>query len=206
MNSVKLMSAALCAAACVTTAAFAEDDFGIESATPVTIADPVNPQPGMVLSGYGAKMPNGRNRSVWLKGSITELSKAPALKTIVDNGEEFSLKPLGNVAANAALWTGFMKCKRAGIYTFTLTQTERWTACGGYSVRINGRPVIAAGGKQMSEHVTLKTGFNKIELVCVLAKGASPLSIVYKPKESLSEARPLTPAMMFYDKKPEDIW
>lgn len=202
MNQTKLMAVALCAAACVTTTVFAEDDFGIESASPVTIADPVNPQPGMVLSGY-----KNSNRSVnanWLKDSIPTLQKAPAIKTVIDKSEAFSLKGLGNTEANVGMWSGFLKCKRAGAYTITLSGGK--TISDGYSVRVNGKPVIAAGKGQTGVDVLLKVGWNKVEIVCRFAGRSSPLSVVYKPKESLSDARPLTPAMLFHDQKPEEDW
>ena len=205
MNPKIMMVAALCAA-CVTITAFAEDDFGIESASPETIADPVNPQPGMVLSGH-----KGSNRSVsdaWLKDSIPSLQKAPAIKTVVDKSEAFSLKVLGVTEANVGMWSGFLKCKRAGIYTITLTGKK--TINDGYSVRVNGNPVIAAGKGQTSADAALKVGWNKIEIVCQFSGGGragrGSLSIAYKPKESLSDARPLAPKDLFHDQKPEEDW
>ena len=53
MKTMQLMAAALCAVAFVNTASFA-DDNGLEPATPppAPIADPVNPQPGMIFSAY----------------------------------------------------------------------------------------------------------------------------------------------------------
>jgi len=197
-----MMAVALCAAACTTTTAFAEDDFGIESASPVMIADPVNPQPGMLLSGYiGTRFVNAN----WLKDSIPTLQKAPAIKTVIDKSEDFSLKSLGNTEANVGMWSGFLKCKRAGAYTITLSGGNR----DGYSVRVNGKPVIAAGKGQMGADASFKVGWNKVEIVSHFAggrRGSGSLSVVYKPKESLSDARPLTPAMLFHDQKPEEEW
>ena len=211
MNPRKLMAVALCAAACVTTTAFAEDDFGIESASPVAIADPVNPQPGMLFRAY--QIDNKFLNADGLKGSIAKLPSQPAVKTLVDKGEEFSLKQIGKSDAKVGMWSGFMKCKRAGAYTLTLTQPTRWSgksfgaSSGGYSLRINGKPVIPASMKQTSADVNLKVGWNKVELVCQFGVGRVPaLTITYKPKDSLSEARPLTPGMMFFDKKPEEDW
>ena len=199
MNPTKLMAVALCATAFVTTTAFADDDFGIESASPVTIADPVNPQPGMVLSGYKGQRTVNRD---WLKDSITTLPKAPAIKSVIDKSEAFSLTALGNTESNVGMWIGFLKCKRAGLYTLTLTGGR--TIHDGYSLRVNGRSVIVAGKAQTSADAAFKVGWNKIELVCQFGRGT--LSVVYKPKESLSDARPLTPAMLFHDQKPEEDW
>ena len=201
MKMTRLMAVALCAAACVTTTAFAEDDFGIESASPVVIADPVNPQPGMVLSGYKISFRKA-SRSAWLKDSIPTLPKTPAIKTVVDKSEDFSLKPLGAAEANVGMWSGFLKCKRAGVYTLTLSGGK--TINEGYSLRVNGKTAIASGKAQSSADMALKVGWNKIELVG--AFGKKPINLSFKPKDSLSEARSLTPAMMFYDKKPEEDW
>jgi hypothetical protein len=204
MKTTRLMAVALCAAACTTTTAFAEDDFGIESASPVKIADPVNPQPGMILSGYKTVRYWDKE---WLKGSVVGLSKASAIKTIVDKSEEFTLKSLGATESNAGMWVGFLKCKRACVYTLTFTGDKLGHT--GYSMRVNGNPVITAASRQTSADVPLRIGWNKIELVCHFsANGArfNSVNIAYKPKESLSDARPLTPAMMFHDQKPEEEW
>ncbi|MBO7688192.1 MAG: hypothetical protein J6V72_17545, partial [Kiritimatiellae bacterium] len=195
MNPRKLMAVALCAAACATTTAFAEDDFGIESASPIVIADPVNPQPGMILSGYKAPMYPTKN---WFKESVTSLPKSPAIKTAVDTSESFSLTALGATESNAGMWSGFLKCKRAGVYTLTITVKH---GNDRYALRVNGKPAIVYGRGQSSADVLLKPGWNKVELVCRQNR-QSTLDMSYKPKESLSDARPLTPAMMFYDKKP----
>jgi len=208
MKARKLMAVALCAAACVTTTMFAEDDFGIESASPVKIAEPVNPQPGMVLLGY-SKRHNSRSGGSWLRDSIPTLQKAPALKTVVDKSEVFSLKALGNTEANVGMWSGFLKCKRASVYTFTLAYASGTNIrySNNYSMRVNGKPVIPSGGGQSSVDVVLNVGWNKIDLVCQFSgNGKGTLSIVYKPKESLSDARPLTPAMVYHDQKPEEDW
>ena len=200
MKATKLMAVALCAAACVTTAMYAEDDFGIESATPTAIADPVNPQPGMVLSGY--KTSSRLVKSTWLKDSVPSLPKTPAIKTVVDKSEDFSLKPLGATEANTGMWSGFLKCKRAGVYTLTVSGGK--TIHDGYSLRVNGKPAIASGKAQSSADVALKVGWNKFELVGVFSKKS--ITVLFKPKDSVSDARPLTPSMMFYDKKPEEDW
>jgi len=209
MKSSKLMAVVLSITACITTTLFAEDDFGIESAMPTAIADPVNPQPGMVLSGY--KSPSLRTTfSVenWLKDSIASLPKAPAIKTTVDKSEDFSLKAIGATECNAGMWSGFMKCKRAGVYTLAFAGANAYS---GYSLRVNGRPAIGAGKGQTSADVSLKVGWNKIEIVSLFggsrrSSNFPRLNVTYKPKESLSDARPLTPAMMFHDEKPEEDW
>ena len=198
------MAVALCVAACVAKTTFAEDDFGIESASPVAIADPVNPQPGMVLSGYKVPMYPTKD---WYKDSIATLPKSPAIKTVVDKSECFSLKALGSTGANAGMWSGFMKCKRPAVYTLTITEEKggiiKQFFC--YSLRVNGNPAIAVGGRQSSADVSLKAGWNKIELV-FHQFDKNQLSMSYKPKESLSDARPLTPSMLFHDQKPEEDW
>lgn len=204
MNKIKLMVVALCAATSVTTTAVAEDNFGIESASPVIVADPVNPQPGMQLFGYRSGNRFGRWTGEWLKGSIAGLSKAPAIKSIVDKSEDYSLKALGATKSNAGRWTGFLKCKRAGVYTLTIS-SGRHT---GYSLRVNGKQAVLAAQGQKAVDVSLKIGWNKVDLVCHFSAPLDrvPVTITYKPKESLSEARQLTPAMMFHDQKPEEEW
>lgn len=202
MKIPKMMIAALCVGS-VITKVIANDDFGIESASPVAIANPVNPQPGMQFSGYKTKKNYWNNE--WLQGSIAELIKAPAIRTIVDKSECYTLKTLGDTDANAGLWTGFLKCKRTGVYTFTITADSRT----GYSLRVNGRLILPAASKQTSVDVALKTGWNKVEFASHFSTNPlrqKPINIVYKPKESLSDARPLTPAMMFHDRKVEEAW
>ena len=199
MNPRKLMAAVFCVAACASTTTFAEDDFGIESASPLVIADPVNPQPGMVLSGY--KVPLYPNNN-WYKDCVVTLPKAPAIKTVVDKSESFSLRALGTTDSNAGMWSGFMKCKRAAVYTLTLSVKH---GNDRYTLRVNGKSVIVKGRGQTSADVALKAGWNKIELV-YRQFSKSQLELSYKPKESLDDARPLTPAMIFHDKKPEKEW
>ena len=110
MNPTKLMAAALCAAACVTTPAFAEDDFGIESASPIVIADPVNPQPGMLFNAY---LFDRLIKDEDMKDSPVKLVSAPSVKTCVDKDEKFSLDQLKGLKANVGKWEGFLKCKSA---------------------------------------------------------------------------------------------
>ena len=203
MSPVKMMAMTLCVIACAVTDALAADDFGIESASPVAIADPVNPQPGMLLSGYKSGR-HGRWTDEWLKGSVVGLSKAPAIKSTVDKSEVYSLRALGATESNAGKWKGFLKCKRAGVYTLTISSGRRT----GYSLRVNGKPALPAASAQTSVDVSLKIGWNMVEFVCHFSKplDRAPVTIVYKPKDSLSEARPLTPAMIFHDQKPEEEW
>ena len=188
--------AVLCALACVSRLAIAEDDIGDE---------PVNPQAGMVLSGY--KTSNVVNDN-WIRDSIASLPKQPAIKTVVDKAETFSLGSLGKTESNVGMWRGFMKCKKAGIYTLTLTGNRHTISFNSdsYSLRVNGKSAIAAGQGQVSADVALKAGWNKVEIVCHFGPGRRPISISYKPKDSLSDARPITPAMLFHDQKPEEDW
>ncbi len=202
MKTLKMMVAALCVGSGITNV-FANYDFGIESASPVAIANPVNPQPGMQFSGYKTKKTYWNKE--WLQGSIAELIKAPAIRTIVDKSEWYTLKTLGDTDANAGLWTGFLKCRRTGVYTFTITADPRT----GYSLRVNGRLILPAASKQTSVDVVLMTGWNKVEFASHFSSNPlrkKPINIVYKPKESLSDARPLTPAMMFHDRQVEAVW
>ena len=95
-----------------------------------------------------------------------------------------------------------MKCKRAAVYTLTLSVKH---SNDRYTLRVNGKSVIVKGRGQTSADVALKAGWNKIELV-YRQFNKSQLELSYKPKESLDDARPLTPAMIFHDKKPEKEW
>jgi len=202
MNPRKLMVVALCAAACVTTTAFAEDDFGIESASPVKIADPVNPQPGMVFNAYN--YPNWM-REAELKESNSKLPKTAALKTGIDKGEKFSLEISKGVDAAAIRWEGFLKCIRAATYTFLFQKKDEYWSCG-YSIRINGQPVIPAAMREASCDVDLKVGWNKIEIVSQFQEKRDPLNVSFKPKGSLSEPRPIAPKDLFHDDQPDQPW
>lgn len=197
------MAVALCAAACVTTTAFAEEDFGIESASPVKIADPVNPQPGMVFNAY---RPDRYMNWDSLKESITKLPSQPAVKTHVDKSENFSLDQLGDIKARVGKWEGFLKCKRAGTYTFVLTcQNGSSDSEDGFSFRVNGNPAISAACRQESCDVDLKVGWNKIDIVCQFYYGKK-LTLTFKPKTSLADPRPIAPKDLFHDQKPEEDW
>lgn len=205
MKTTKLMAAALCAAACVTTTAYAEDDFGIESASPVKIADPVNPQPGMVFNAYGrysARMYYmGENE---LKESTSKLITRAAIKTQVDKGENFSIKQVGQMEAYMGRWEGFLKCKRSDTYTFVVSKGGGgWD--DGFSLRINGVTVIPAATTQASCDVNLNVGWNKVEIVCQYYR-ADPLIMSFKPKNSLAEPRQIGPKDLFHDQKPEEDW
>ena len=204
MNSRKLMAVALCAAACVTTTAFAEDDFGIESASPVKIADPVNPQPGMVFNAYGPDNSPGTVEN-WLKESNTKLPSAAAMKTGVDKSEKFSLDIANGVKALTVRWDGYLKCKRAATYTFLFQKRQCDGHYNGYSVRVNGHPVIPAAYGEVSCDANLKVGWNKIEIVCIFNR-TDPLELSFKPKGSLSDPRPIAPKDLFHDQKPEEDW
>ena len=201
----KIMVVALCGIACATQQVFAADDFGIESASPVSIADPVNPQPGMILKAYNLQYSYSSQQAVSrLKEGAVKLPSLPAAKTVVDKNEDFSMRQFGKSGLNAGLWSGFLKCKRAGVYTLNLMQNCD-IPFGGYSLRINGKPVLPVGEKLTSVDVELKVGWNKFDLVGMFFRQA-PLTITYKPKESLSEPRALTPGMLFFDKKIEEEW
>ena len=194
------MAVALCATACITTTAFAEDDFGIESASPVNVADPVNPQPGMSFSAYN--YPNNMNLDE-MQDCHMKILRIAAAKTGVDKGEKFGIEISQDVKATVVRWEGFLKCKRAATYTFLFQRTY----CGynGFSVRINGKPVIPSAEIQASCDVDLKVGWNKIEIIIQFGSD-DPLRMSFKPKGSLSDPRPVAPKDLFYDQKPEEDW
>ena len=200
-----LICCALCAAIALGGAsAFADDDFGIESASPTTITDPVNPQPGMLFNAYGADKKSAKAEP-WLKDSHSKLPSVAAMKTGVDKSEKFSLDVASGVNALSVRWEGFIKCKRAGAYTFLFQKKAFRQFQDGYSVRINGRNVIPAAYGEASCDANLKVGWNKIEIVAVF-RVKDPLSVSFKPKGSVAEPRPITPKDLFHDEKPEDEW
>ena len=200
MNPTKLMAVALCAAACVTTTAFAEDDFGIESASPVAIADPVNPQPGMECSAY--LFGNTSGDSNWKK-TLAQLSTAPAIKKYVDKADSFNRNALpDSTRTNIMKWEGFIKCKKAGMYSFSFVGPRR----NYYAFRLNGVELFSPAECQKTVGGNLKLGWNKIVVIVECTESNDKLELKYKPNESLSEPRLLTPAMMFHDQKPEEDW
>ena len=200
MNPTKLMAVALCAAACVATTGFAEDDFGIESASPVKIADPVNPQPGMVVNAYKIMYGGSENRYKTLT-SLDVLAKTASLKTVVDKSDSFSRNILPqNCEARSILWEGFIKCKRATTYTFTMSNSD-W-----YSFYVNGKCYVDQNVRQQSVDVELKVGWNKVVILAFIEYQNNKFELSYKPKGSLSEPRPITPKDLFHDQKPEEDW
>ncbi len=205
MNPTKLLTIALCLVACLamTTAYAADDDFGIESATPIVIADPVNPQPGMIFNAYS--YPEYMNDTRMKESNIT-LPKLPALKTGVDKSEKFGIEISDGVRAMAIRWEGYLKCKRAAVYSFLFYKDRSGSSySNGYSVKINGKNAIPFAAGQSSCDVDLKVGWNKVEIVCQFdARG--PLNITFRPKGSLAEPRPIAPKDLFFDLKPEEDW
>lgn len=202
MNPRKLMAVALCAAACITTTVFAADDFGIESASPVVIVDPVNPQPGMVFNAYS---PDRYMNWDAIKESISKLPSQPAVKTHVDKNEVFALNQLGGLRARVGRWEGFLKCKMAATYTFVLSLQNGIGEWDSFSFRVNGKPAIPAGSRQATCDVDLKIGWNKVELVGQFEFGKQ-LNLTFKPKSSLADPRPIGPKDLFHDQKPEVDW
>ena len=201
MNPRKLMAVALCAAACVTTTAFAEDDFGIESASPVVIADPVNPQPGAVCTAYNYGNTHGEQN--WNQ-TISKLASAPSIKAYVDKGSDYNRDALPrDMRTNLMKWEGFIKCKRAGVYSFSFIGPR-----GGawYTFQINGVDKFTKGEGQKTVAANLKVGWNKIVMVMECTETYHKMQLNYKPNESMSDPRPLTPAMLFHDQKPEEDW
>ena len=206
MNPIKLMAAALCAAASVTTTAFAEDDFGIETKSSVEIADPVNPQTGAKFYAYRLPKFMGWDE---LKESVAKLPSQSAVKTLVDKSTtNFSMGLVGKSDAGVGRWEGFLKCKRAATYTFVLNKTKLGTRSHvGYSLSINGKPAIPSGSGEVSCDVALKVGWNKLDLVCQFGDNKrAPLSMSFKPKDSASDPRTITPNDLYHDQKPEEDW
>ena len=207
MNSEKLLTIALCMMVCFTTTmVFADDDFGIVSATPIVIKDPINPQPGMIFNAY-AFIDNMRESQ--LKESHTILPNMASKKTGVDKNEKFGYEVTDDVnSAGIIRWEGFLKCKRAAKYTFLFQKKEENGINNGYSVKINGQYVIPATCGQKACDVNLKIGWNKVEIVCLFYDGGrrQPLNISFRPKDSLATPRPITPKDLFHDQKPEEDW
>jgi hypothetical protein len=200
MNPTKLIAVALCAAACVTMSALADDDFGIESASPVVNVDPANPQPGMVFNAYN--YPNWMQKEQ-LKDSNSKLPTTASLKSGVDKSERFGIEISQGVRAAAVRWEGFIRCKRATTYTFLFQRNySNWS--DGYSVRINGRLAIPAGIGESSCDVDLKVGWNKIEIVCQF-DSKDNLNVSYRPKSYIGEPRAIAPKDFFHDENPEDV-
>ena len=207
MNPTRLLTIALCLVVCLaTTTVFAADnDFGIVSATPIVIADPVNPQPGMLFNAYSY---NDYMGEAQLKESHTTLPKLAAKKTGVDKSEKFGFDIRDGVNAMGIRWEGFLKCKRAATYTFLFQKNKFNSFENGYSVKINGQAVIPADWGENACDVNLKVGWNKVEIVCQFSYDGKrdPLNISFRPKGSLAEPRPIAPKDLFYDKKPEEDW
>ncbi len=201
MNPTKLMAVALCAAACVTTTAFAEDDFGIESALPVKIADPVNPQPGMTAQAYYFNYDGSNSKYKLITSSLAAMQKLPAVSTFVDKGDVFSKAAAAEKAeVHTMMWQGYIKCKRAATYTFSLSNRDS------YSFYVNGKKYVDFCFGQESCDVDLKVGWNHVSIVAYFGRKDNKLTVNYKPKGSLSDPRPIAPKDLFHDQKPEEDW
>lgn len=193
-----LMAAALAVAAIGANVAFAEEDDGIVSAAPA-IADPVNPQPGMLFNGYALKPFGGRN----FDSMYDSIKSAPSVKTAVTTADKLSFDMYKDVQIVQGKWEGFLKCKLPKEYTFVVQQKNVCGPAMGYQMYVNGTLLVSGEG-QHSANVKLKVGFNKI---VVVAQGLNyPVSISYRPSGSLDNPRSLTPAMMFYDKPVTEEW
>lgn len=189
MKPNQLLCGALCAmiALCAPFVHAAEEEgFDIESATPVTIDDPVDPQPGMVLNAYHEWTDN--------------LSSQPATKTVLDKGDSFNRVQGTN--AKVMRWEGFLKSNRAAVYTFTFVKSG--DVRDPYSVTINGKPALGKVGGEKAFDAALQAGWNKVEIVCSFGNSDGPLTFSYRPKGSLAEPRPLGPKNLYYDKPVDD--
>lgn len=178
--------------------AFAEEDDGIVSAAPV-IANPINPQPGLLANAYNIMY---RNMNAYkAMTTLPALAKTPSVKSYEDKADAFTRDGVpGKTKVNVIKWEGFIKCKRATSYTFSFDSRDS------YSFYVNGRQYIDTCNRQESRDVELKMGWNKIVIVAYLDYVGNKLTVVYRPKGSMSEPRPLSPGMLFYDKPIEEEW
>ena len=116
-NLAQMLILAFCFVVCFATPAAIADDFGIESATPIKIADPINPQPGMVCKFYDLR----RDDIQKCLKDRRQLEAFPILVSRVDKGNEFACGFTDKeIARNVMSWEGYLKCKRAGAYVFTI--------------------------------------------------------------------------------------
>ena len=183
------------------TAAFAEDDFGIESASPVVIADPVNPQPGMTANAYYFDYGSSNSKYKMMTSSLAAMQKLPAVSTFVDKGDVFSKAAAAEKAeVHTMMWQGYIKCKRAATYTFSFSNRDS------YSFYVNGTKHVDFCFGQESRDVDLKVGWNHIAIVAYFDRKDNKLTVNYKPKGSLSEPRAIAPKDLFHDQKPEEDW
>ena len=190
---------ALAVAVAGASVAFAEEDDGIVSAAPV-VADPVNPQPGMLGSAYNIRI--GSFESV-----VAQLSSAPSVKNFVDTSSDFGRKSLDrNMEISIIKWEGFVKCKKAGVYSFSFEESRKRGGLGDYCFELNGEKLIKGGDGQQTVAGKLKIGWNKVIIAYTAWSDTHVLKLRYKPNGSLSEPRLLTPGMLFYDKPVEEEW
>ena len=223
MKTMHMFATVLCAVACTFSAAIAEDDSGLVSATPVApvITDPVNPQPGMIYSAYALSWMNHpgsyftKEEAEKLLGSLREchstLPKMPALQTGVDSNNTFTVECAKGVKPYGIRWDGFLKCKLSGTYTFLVQKKsvgdgrDIFVWCS-YVIKVNGKVIVSQG--EDSFDVDLKTGFNKVEIFCLFPPrweevAQAPMIISAKRKGSIIEPVKLSPGMLFYDARPE---
>lgn len=192
-----LIMTALAIAAVGANVAFAEEDDGIVSAAPA-IADPVNPQPGMLANAY--KVSGGSSDARRENTRLPILEKTPSVKSYADTTAVFSRSGVPkDKDVNILKWEGFIKCKRATSYTFSFNGR-------GYSFYVNGRQYIDYRYDQESRDVDLKLGWNKVVILATFPNYGDKLSVEYRPKGSLSDPRQLSPGMLFYDKPVEEEW
>ena len=200
-----LTVAVLALAAVGANVAFAEEDDGIVSAAPA-IADPVNPQPGMLANAYnlGSYITSNMGRTE-SQNAVTPdaLSKSPSVRTYVDKSTSFTRSGVAKETLfDVIKWEGYIKCKRATTYTFSFDMRS-W-----YTVYVNGRQYgsiddIRIG--QMSVDVDLRVGWNKVVFVANIGEDRK-FDVKYRPKGSLSDPRPLSPGILFFDKPVEEEW
>ena len=199
------LMAALAVAAVGANVVFAEEDDGIVSAAPV-IADPVNPQPGMLCTAYCHGDVSGSDR--WSR-MLPTLEKAPSVRTYVDKGAAFTRTGVEkSLQTNVLKWEGFIKCKRSATYAFTLTSIYDEDRIGGeqYYFAVNGKEIAKCGDHQNTYSADLKIGWNKVVVIFECDDAGKRVDIKYRPNGSTSDPRPLTPGVLYHDEKPEEEW
>ena len=185
MKTRKLMAVALCAAAFVTTTAFAEEDSLVASAATMSIADPVNPKPGMLFKGYNFDVDSDK-----LQSTLTD--KIAARTTTVVKSDQFSIASPNQ----SGVWEGYLKCNRSAKCTILVERDN-----GNCVLFVNGKCVarLRSGGNCV-DYVDMKAGFNHVKL---FASHLGSISVSLKPAESTKDPKPFSPKDLFYDEKPE---
>ena len=171
-----------------------KDDLVIgPSSRIVMVADPVNPQPGMLIKVYD--FPVGK---IDFSLGTDQLSIINPKRTGVDRSDQFLLAIVEEPDATFVQWEGFIKCKRSATCTFTLCKPDADVNGGSIALYVNGLCAALFDQETCSCDVELKAGFNKVEIVCPTFRNGC-LDVAIKPKESAREPRKLAPKDLFCD-------